>query len=270
MRIDGRERAHSAVVPLRQKREGIMAIELVTSSCCLPNLTRAEFFAAAKSCGYSKVELFATWTQSKFSDSDGGASVNQDGVGVSAVHLPGDVKTAQKIISTAAACGIPQVVVHGAGKPADAGTWLKPLVVHARPLGVEVVLTNHKGQSIESPEDVQTALDACGGDRPAVLLEAGQFWAAGDDALAAFKRFEPAVRLIHIKDLDAAGKSVPFGHGCSPLPEFLQYVAGSSYSGRIVIEVEMKTAPAEQLIEILRDARVKCAEWLGVAAASRW
>lgn len=241
-----------------------LELELVTSACCLPDLSRAELFSTAKDCGYASVELFATWTKAKFTEADTAATVRGSGVGASAVHLPGDVELAKRIISSVAACGVSQVVVHGAGAPADADKWLKPLVVHAKILGVGIVLTNHKGQSIESPEHVRAAIAACGADVPGVLFEAGQYWAAGHDAIAEFARFEKDTQLIHIKDLDASGKSVPFGAGRCPLPEFLRAVAESSYRGRIVIEVEMKTTPLPQLAAILTDARQKCQEWLNV------
>jgi sugar phosphate isomerase/epimerase len=239
-----------------------MAVEFVTSSCCLPELSRAELFEAIRTAGYQRTELFATWTKSKFLDSDDRASIIASGPGVSAVHLPGDVGAAKKIITRAANCGIGQVVVHGTGKPMDAAMWLKPLVVHARSLGVEVVLTNHKGQTIESPEDMQTAINACGADKPGILLEAGQFWATGHDALSAFRRFQKDVRLIHIKDLDGTGRSVAFGSGVCPIAEFLGEIGRSEYGGRIVIEVEMRTTPTAQVVEILQDARMKCAGWL--------
>jgi len=224
-------------------------------------LDRKELFTVVKRCGYAKTELFATWGSSKFTPADTPASTSFEGVSVSAVHLPGEVEEAKRIISTAAACGIPQVIVHGAGAPKDANKWLKPLVIHARNLGIGIVLTNHKGQSIDSPDDVRTAVAACGNDKSGVLFEAGQYWASGHDALKLFKEFEKDITLIHVKDLDREGKSVPWGTGWCPLADFFRLVAESSYSGRVVVECEPKES-VENLSRYLTDARNMALDWM--------
>jgi len=238
-----------------------MPIELVTSQCCIGSISRAELFATVRKCGYTHTELFATWGSAKFSEADTPASTNTGGVKVSAVHLPGDVEQAKRIIETAAACGIPQAIVHGAGAPAEATQWLKPLVVHGKKFNVDIVLTNHKGQSIDSPDDVRAAIAACGEDKPGVLFEAGQYWASGHDAIKLFAEFEQEISLIHVKDLNADGKSVQWGTGRCPLADFFRSVAESSYSGRIVVECEPHEPP-EVVAGYLTEARKMALEWM--------
>ncbi|MBI3829051.1 MAG: sugar phosphate isomerase/epimerase [Planctomycetes bacterium] len=235
-----------------------MPIELATSACCLPELTRGELFAAASRAGYRGVELFCSWTNSKAELAGEPASrFSGSGVNVSAIHLPGKLDEGLKAVDLAASAGVPQLVAHGNGKPEDAGAWLLPLVREARKRGVQVVVTNHKGQSIETPEHVQSVLEACGDERPFVLLEAGQYWAAGLDASAALRRFRDLVRLVHIKDLDPQGHSVAFGAGVSPWREFLRELARGGYAGRVVVELELKSTPAAEVERLLGEARVK-------------
>lgn len=232
-----------------------MPIELATSACCLPELTRDELLAASGRAGYTHVELFASWTQSKAQlAGEPATAFLGHGVRVSAIHLPGKLDEGMKTVDLAASAGVPQVVAHGNGKPEDAGAWLAPIVRHARTRGVEVVVTNHKGQSIETAGHVATVLEACGDARPFVLLEAGQYWAAGLDAFAAYERFRDQVRLVHIKDLDAQGCSVPFGTGVSPWREFLRELARGGYQGLVVIELELKGTPAAEVERLLADA----------------
>ncbi|MCW8129053.1 MAG: sugar phosphate isomerase/epimerase [Planctomycetota bacterium] len=235
-----------------------MPIQLATSACCLPTLSRDELLEASARAGYTGVELFCTWTSAKAEVAGEPANAFLGhGVRVSALHLPGKVEEGLKAVDLAASAGVPQVVAHGAGKPEDAGTWLAPVVRHARTKGVEVVVTNHKGQSIETAEQVEAVLEACGDARPWVLLEAGQYWAAGLDAFAALERFRDLVRLVHIKDLDEQGRSVPFGTGVSPWREFMRALDAAGYAGRVVVELELKGTPPEEVERLLADARQK-------------
>lgn len=235
-----------------------MPIELVTSACCLPELGRAELFAAAARAGYRGVELFCTWGQARVDVANPAAALFEaNGVRVTAIHLPGTVEEGLQAVDIAAAHRVPHVIAHGNGKPEDAGAWLKPVVQHARSRGVQVVLTNHKGQAVETPAHVDAVLQACGDARPYVLLEAGQYWASGLDAAAQLEKFRDLVRLVHIKDLDAQGRSVPFGTGVSPWREFLCELKRGSYDGRIVVELELKSTPAAEVERLLADARRK-------------
>lgn len=235
-----------------------MPIELVTSACCLPELGRAELFAAASRAGYRGVELFCTWGQAKVDVSNpAAAGFAGDGVRVTAIHLPGTVEAGLQAVDIAATHGVPQVIAHGNGRPEDAGTWLKPIIQHARARSVQVVVTNHKGQAVETPAHVDTVLHACGDTRPCVLLEAGQYWACGLDAAAQLEKFRDLVRLVHIKDLDAQGRSVPFGTGVSPWRAFLRDLKRGGYEGCVVVELELKGTPAAEVERLLADAHRK-------------
>lgn len=235
-----------------------MSIQLVTSACCLPTLPREDLFAATARAGYAGVELFCSWTSAKADIAGEPASAFLGhGVRVTALHLPGKVEEGLKAVDLAASAHVPQVVAHGAGTPEDAGTWLAPVVRHAKTKGVEVVVTNHKGQSIETSAHVDAVLKACGGDQPWVLLEAGQYWAAGQDAFAALEHFHGRVKLVHIKDLDAQGRSVPFGTGVTPWREFMRALDASGYAGRVVVELELKNLPPAEIEPLLADARMK-------------
>lgn len=235
-----------------------MPIEFATSACCLPDLTRGELFAAASRAGYRSVELFCSWTGSKVElAGDSESRFSGSGAHVSAIHLPGKLDEAMQAVELAASASVPQLVAHGNGKPEDASAWLKPIVHEARKRGVQVVVTNHKGQSIETADHVQTVLEACGDERPNVLLEAGQYWASGLDAFAALHRFRDLVRLVHIKDLDSQGRSVAFGSGVSPWREFMRELANSGYEGRVVVELELKSTSTAEVERLLGEARVK-------------
>ena len=246
-----------------------LPIELVTSACCLPELDRAQLYAAAARAGYSGVELFCGWGPSRaLPGEDTPATLTGRGVRVTAIHLPADPGQARQAIGLAATAGVPQVIAHAHAPAADAGTWLRPLVQEARAKGVDLVVTNHKGQGIESPDDMALALERCGSDAPGVLIEAGHYWLAGHDARAAFLRFRECVRLVHIKDLDPQGNSVPYGTGVSPLAEFLSELAQAGYAGRVVAELELKGATSAETEGHLAAGLPKIAAWLGLVGVS--
>ena len=74
-----------------------MAIELVTSACCLPKLDRAELFTAAARAGYGGVELFCGWGPSRaLPGQDTRATLAGNGVRVTAIHLPADPAQARQ------------------------------------------------------------------------------------------------------------------------------------------------------------------------------
>jgi len=245
-----------------------MSIDLATSACCFHTLDRTQLLDSAASAGFSSVELFCDWPPSGVKLDPEIPEDFSHTFSVSALHLPNNRQQALAAIDFAARSRIPCVIAHGAGTPRDAAEWLKPLVYHAATRGVEIVLTNHKGQSIESPDDVQMSLDACGQNAPFVLLEAGHYWAAGHDPVAAFSRFQQRVRLIHIKDLDAGGRSAPFGSGVSPLDDFIGAVVRAGYCGRIVLELEIANTDPAKVTQYLSEGRAKIAAMIAEAASA--
>jgi|KBSMisStandDraft_5_1062788.scaffolds.fasta_scaffold31290_3 sugar phosphate isomerase/epimerase len=91
----------------------------------------------------------------------------------------------------------------------------------------------------ESPEDV---LQALAGLSSAVgaTADIGHFASCGHDTVDAVRKLAPRLKLVHLKDVEAAGGEVNvlLGKGIAKVPEVMRELHRQNFSGLIAIEYE--------------------------------
>jgi sugar phosphate isomerase/epimerase len=100
----------------------------------------------------------------------------------------------------------------------------------------------------ESPEDVLGALKGRSGTMGAAL-DTGQFASCGYDTVAAVRKLSPHLKMVHLKDIEAAGAEVNvlLGKGIARIPEVIGELTRAGYGGLVAIEYEKEGAVEEDL-----------------------
>jgi inosose dehydratase len=147
-------------------------------------------------------------------------------------------------------------------------------LVHER--GYEPTLHPHTSTYIESPEEIERALELTD---VGVLLDTGHLLLGGGDPLAAIRDWGPRVNYVHVKDvrLDVVrgvveehadvlegwrrGMFCELGQGDVDLPGFFDALRGAGYAGWIVVEQDRIPREDEPLSEAAT-AQVRNREWL--------
>jgi Sugar phosphate isomerases/epimerases len=109
--------------------------------------------------------------------------------------------------------------------------------------GMTFGIHNHffKGEKFpyESPDDVLRAL-AVLSETVGATADVGQFASCGQDPLDAIRKLSSRLKLIHLKDIAAAGddRNVVLGQGISKIPEVMQELRRQNFAHLIAIEYE--------------------------------
>jgi len=116
--------------------------------------------------------------------------------------------------------------------------------------GITFGIHNHffKGERFpyESPEDVWNALSKLSRTVGATA-DVGQFASCGYDPVEALRKLAPRLRLVHLKDIQAAHAEVNvlLGRGISKIPEVMRELRRQNFAGLIAVEYE-KEGPVEE------------------------
>jgi len=115
--------------------------------------------------------------------------------------------------------------------------------------GLTFGIHNHyfKGQKFpyESPQDVWKALAGLSRSVGATA-DVGQFASCGYDPVDALRQLAPRLRLVHLKDIQAAHAEVNvlLGTGICRIPEVMSELHRQSFRGLVAVEYE-KEGPVE-------------------------
>ena len=98
----------------------------------------------------------------------------------------------------------------------------------------------------ESPENVLAALAGLSKTMGATA-DVGQFASCGYDTVDAVRKLGPYLKLVHLKDIAAAGAedNVLIGQGIARIPEVMQELHKLNFPGLVAIEYE-KEGPVEE------------------------
>jgi inosose dehydratase len=98
----------------------------------------------------------------------------------------------------------------------------------------------------ESPEEVLGALKGRSQTMGATL-DTGQFASCGYDAVDAVRKLSPHLKMVHLKDIEAAGAEVNvlLGKGIAKIPDVIAELIRIGYGGLVAIEYE-KEGPVEE------------------------
>jgi inosose dehydratase len=108
----------------------------------------------------------------------------------------------------------------------------------------------------ESADDVLGALKGLS-DTVGATLDVGQMAACSHDPLDALRRLQSRLKVVHLKDVAAAGAehNVLFGKGIVNIPAVLKQLKAASFSGLVAIEYEKEgdvNADMRQQVEYTR------------------
>jgi sugar phosphate isomerase/epimerase len=119
---------------------------------------------------------------------------------------------------------------------------------------------NHyfKGQKFayESPEDVLNALKGLSNSVGATA-DVGHFASCGHDPLDAIRKLGPHLKLVHLKDIQAADgeANVLLGSGISKIPEVMKELHRQNFAGLVAVEYEKEGDVNEDMRQDMEFAR---------------
>jgi sugar phosphate isomerase/epimerase len=120
---------------------------------------------------------------------------------------------------------------------------------HCTQAGLTFGIHNHFFKTkfaYESPEDVLRTLDGLS-KTVGATADVGQFASCGYDTVDAVRKLGPYLKLVHLKDIAAAGaeENVLLGQGIAKIPEVIRELHKLSFRGLAAIEYE-KEGPVEE------------------------
>jgi inosose dehydratase len=117
--------------------------------------------------------------------------------------------------------------------------------------GLTFGIHNHyfkEGFAYESPEEI---LKAIGGLSKTVgcTLDTGHFASCGYDPAEAVRKLSARLKMVHLKDIAAAGGEVNvlLGSGIAKIPEVMRELRRTGYSGLVAIEYEKEGSVEDDL-----------------------
>jgi sugar phosphate isomerase/epimerase len=132
---------------------------------------------------------------------------------------------------------------------ATGGPLLKRIDERCTQAGLTFGIHNHFFKTkfaYESPEDVLRALNGLS-KTVGATLDIGHIASCGYDTVDAVRKLGPYLKLVHLKDVAAAGgeDNVLLGHGIAKIPEVMAELRKLRFSGLVAIEYE-KDGPVEE------------------------
>lgn len=108
----------------------------------------------------------------------------------------------------------------------------------------------------ESPDDVLNALAGLSQTMGATA-DVGHFASCGHDTVDALRKLAPRLRLVHLKDVKAAGGEVNvlLGKGISKIPQVMQELRRQNFAGLVAVEYEKEGDVNEDLRQEIAFAR---------------
>ena len=108
----------------------------------------------------------------------------------------------------------------------------------------------------ESPDDVAKALAGLS-KTVGATVDVGQFASCGYDPLEAVRKLSPRLKLVHLKDVAAAGGEVNvlLGQGIAKIPEVMRELRERGFRGLVAIEYEKEGRVEEDVRQEVEYAR---------------
>ena len=174
-------------------------------------------------------------------------------------------------IDLAAALGVRTMRIAAAGpalrhRAADrraAVPALRRATARARSFGLVLALENHGDLTAREVNDL---VEAVGDTYLGVCFDTGNALRVGDDVVAAAELLAPAIRMVHLRDVEplenvrdhvAGPRSVAYGTGVIPLEVVLSTLEGFGFEGLACVEIGQLGPDDDE-----RDLIARCVRWL--------
>jgi inosose dehydratase len=144
-----------------------------------------------------------------------------------------------------------------AGQWRQAGAYLQELAGIARDAGLDATFHHHVGTYVETPQEIARLFDAVDSDLLGLCLDTGHLVFGGGDNAAFLARYAPAVRHLHLKNIDSAvleqvrtgdmnylqaiqaGVFAPLQAGSIDIPAVIATLQRAGYDGWMVVEQDI-------------------------------
>ncbi len=193
--------------------------------------------------GYAAVEFAGFFDRDSKSVKE---TLKQCNLAVDGAHTPvrSVLDTPEELSDYLNEIGCPYAIVPGADiKTAAAIDSLLEGIERVKPIfdrkGIKLGYHNHT-QEMKPNQDGQIAFEEMI-RRTDLILELDTYWSyvAGNDPAALIGKYHDRIRLIHLKDGDAAGNGTPLGQGTAPVKEMI--ALAEKYGMRAIVESESLT-----------------------------
>ena len=233
-----------------------MNLTFSTTACPTALLPEATDFATKA--GFSRIELFRTWTESSPVHPDWSVPMVRNHLDEAGLTLTGlnvrnitgrkadsdernlqyNLRQVTWDIHLARALRLRTANTKGGTRSDEA---MEDLIEGINNLldrvdDVTLNLGNHHGNRLQGLADFQAVLPNVN-ERANVLIDTGHLLTSGEDVMAFAEGVVERVGLVHLRD-QKGGTPVAFGEGDLPIKELLDLLKGSGYAGELVIEME--------------------------------
>ena len=233
-----------------------MNLTFSTTACPKALLPEATDFANKS--GFSRIELFRTWTESSpvhpdwsvpmVRDHLDGAGQTLTGLNIRNItgrkadsderNLSYNLRQVTWDVHLARALRLRTVNTKGGARTDDA---MEDLIEGINTLlerveDVSVNLGNHHGNRLQGLDDFKALLPNVG-ERAKVLIDTGHLLTAGEDVMTFAEGVADRVGLVHLRD-QKGETPVAFGEGDLPFKDLIALLKGAGYDGELVIEME--------------------------------
>lgn len=113
-------------------------------------------------------------------------------------------------------------------------------------IGIETIYHNHMNQLGETPEEVDTIMQATSPENLTLLLDVAHYHQGGGDSAQAIRKYGKSIKALHIKDVESPvpGKDaksyrfVELGRGNVDLPAVFAALEEINYDGWAIVELD--------------------------------
>ncbi len=245
-------------------------MQLVFSPTVCPDLELAAALDLAQKAGFSHIELFRDWTESRPVHPEISVPMVRERLADAGIALTGlnirnltgrkadsdernlqyNLRQLEWDIHLGRALGLSVFNSKGGARTDEAREDLvegvNTLLERLPQIGLN--LGNQLGNCLQGLDDYQAIMPLLN-ERAKVLVDTGHLLAAGEDVLAFVEAFAGRIGLVHLRDQQGE-KPVPFGQGELPFADLIGLLKDAAYDGYLVIELEQVdwAEPQEALV----------------------
>ena len=236
-------------------------MNLAFSPTLCPNYLLPETLKFSRNTGFSRIELFRTWTKSSPVHPDTSIRMVREYLQAAGVTLTGlnirnltgrkadsdernlhyNLSQIEWDIHLAKALGLNNVNLKGGDRTSEAQ---EDLIIGVNRIlekfpNITLNLGNHTGNRLQGLEDYLAIMPHLG-NCARILLDTGHFLSTNENILRFAETFADRIGLVHLRD-QRGEKPVPFGEGNLPFEDLFAILKGAGFNGILTIELEQVT-----------------------------
>lgn len=233
-------------------------MNLTFSTTACPKALLPEATEFARKAGFTRIELFRTWTESSPVHPDWSVPMVRDHLDEAGLTLTGlnvrnitgrradtdernqgyNIRQVNWDIHLARALRLKSANTKGGARTDEA---MEDLIEGVNGIlekieDITLNLGNHAGNRLQGLDDFKAVLPRVG-ERAKVLIDTGHLLTSGENVMRFAEGVSDRVGLVHLRD-QKGDRPVAFGEGDLPFKELIDLLRGAGYDGTLVIEME--------------------------------